>query len=81
MSIDAYRKKFIAIFIIGLMLGAIGGVLYGVKITMDKCAHLASDFIEIDYNKVRQMIELYDKYSWRIKDGGIYAPILNYTGN
>jgi len=79
-KIDAYRKKFIAVFLIGLLFGAVGGTIYGMKISLDKCAQLASDFIDIDYDKVREMIELYDKYRWKIK-GGYNAPILNNTGN
>ena len=66
-KIDLTRKKFIAIALICLMLGFVVGFLYGAEQTLNKCASLASDFIEVDYEQVREMIELYDRYRWKIK--------------
>ena len=71
MRIDPYRKKFIAILLIGLMIGFVVGFLYGMEETLNKCAKLAGDFIDVDYAQVEKMIQLYDQYAWKIKAGTI----------
>ena len=67
LRIDINRKKFLVIAIISGGIGFILGTMWGVDEALNQCARLASEFIEVDQDRVREMIEIYERYAWRIK--------------